>query len=254
MGERYLVEMKNISKNFGALQALQNVDFKIKKAEIVGLIGDNAAGKSTLMKILSGALKPNNGEIFFEGKKVDLKTPKDSMKLGIEMVYQDLAVFENLDVKSNIFIGREAVHGLGRFIQFFLNERAMEKKSIEILKKLGINIISMRLPVKNLSGGQRQGIAIGRVILFNAKLVIMDEPTSAMAVKEVQKILDLVLALKKQGISVIIISHRIEDVFKVGDRVVVLKGGKRIGERIIKDTTMEEVIGLIIGSKESIRG
>jgi simple sugar transport system ATP-binding protein len=251
MGNNYLVEMKNICKNYGPVQALKNVDFEVGRGEIVGLVGDNAAGKSTLMKILSGAVMPTSGDIYIDGVKRVIRTPRDTLKLGIEMVYQNLAVFGGLDIKGNIFIGREkSVGGLfgGKFLKFFLNEKAMAKESRILLDKLHINIDSVNYLVKNLSGGQRQCVAIARALLFDARLIIMDEPTSALAVKEVAKILELILELKKRGKSVVLISHRMEDIMKVTDRIVVLRRGEKVGTKYTKQTDLKEIVSLIVGT------
>lgn len=250
MNYKNIVEMKNINKSFNAVKAIQDVNFTIGEAEIVGLVGDNAAGKSTLMKILSGVLLPDSGSIYFKGGKVDIKNPRHAREIGIEMVYQELAIFNNLDVKGNIFINREQeVGGIfgSRFMRFILNERKMEKRSVELLNNLKIEIPSTRKLVKQLSGGQRQAVAVARVLLFNAKVIIMDEPTSALAVKEVDKILNIILNIKKTGTSVVLVSHRMDDIFKVADKVVVLRKGICVGERIIKDTNQEEVVSMIVG-------
>ncbi|MCL5073039.1 MAG: ATP-binding cassette domain-containing protein [Actinobacteria bacterium] len=256
MSEKYLIEMKNIYKYYGSVEAVHNISLRIGENEIVGLVGDNAAGKSTLMKILSGVVLPDSGEIYVEGKKVKIESAMDSIKCGIEMVHQNLALFDNLDIKGNIFINRESDVGssLGRkLFKFWLYENEMEKTSKKLLENLGVNIPSVRALTKYLSGGQRQAVAIARVLLFNAKLIIMDEPTSALAVKEVGKILDIISHLKcKEGKSIVLISHRMEDIFRVADRVVVLRRGRNVGERIIKDTNMEEIVHLIIGTGNNI--
>lgn len=253
--EKSLVEMKNITKSFGAVQAVVDIDFSVTKGEIIGLVGDNGAGKSTLIKILSGALLPDKGDIYIEGKKVNIKNERDSINLGIETIYQDLAIFNNLDIKGNIFIGRENMVGgifNTKFLKFFLNENEMEERSIKLLNNLKINFPSTGVLARNLSGGQRQAVAIARVLLFEAKLVIMDEPTSALAVKEVQKVLSQIIDLKRRGISVVIISHRIDDIFKVADKIIVMRRGRKVGEKHLRDTSQKEIESLIIGLEENI--
>jgi simple sugar transport system ATP-binding protein len=247
MSETPLVEMKNISKTFGAVRALQNVNFEIMPAEIIGLVGDNAAGKSTLMKILSGAYITDQGEIFMGGKKVLISNPVDSRALGIEMLYQNFALAGNINIYQNIFLGRELTKDY--LFGFFkiLNKKEMAVRSLELISRLKIDIGSVDKRVRELSGGQQQSVAIARVIGFNARLIIMDEPTANLGIKEVGRLLDLIRRLKDQGVSVIFISHRLDDIFSVGDRVIVLKRGRRIGMRYVKDTTPNEVLKLIVG-------
>jgi len=192
-----------------------------------------------------------HGKICYEGKKVRIRSARDSIKLGIEMVYQNLALFENINITGNIFINREnEVGGIfgQRFMKWIINEKKMDKISTELLNGLRINISSVKTLVRYLSGGQRQSVAIAKILLFKARVIIMDEPTSALAVKEVGKILELILELKKQNKSIVIISHRMEDIFKVADRVVVLKRGRNVGDRNIKDTNIEEIVHLIVGT------
>ena len=251
MNNKYLIEMKNINKTFGHVEAIKNVDFKVGKAEVVGLVGDNAAGKSTLMKILSGVLLPDSGTIFKNGEEISIKNRMDAKELGIEMVFQELAVFDKMDVKGNIFINREAELGgffNSRLMKFWLNEKRMEKRAIELLKNLKIDLPSVRSLVKNLSGGQRQAVAIARVLLSDANIIIMDEPTAALAVKEVEKTLNIITSIKKTGTSVVLISHRMDDIFRVADRVIVLRRGSKVGERLIKECTPQDVVSLIVGA------
>jgi len=242
-----LVEMKNISKTFGAVRALQNVNIEIMPAEIIGLVGDNAAGKSTLMKILSGAYIADQGEILIDGKQAIISNPVDSRALGIEMLYQNFALAGNINIYQNIFLGRELTKDY--FFGFFkvLNKKEMAARSLELISRLKIDIGSVGKRVRELSGGQQQSVAIARVIGFNARLIIMDEPTANLGIKEVGRLLDLIRRLKDQGVSVIFISHRLDDIFSVGDRVVVLKRGRRIGMRYVKETTPNEVLKLIVG-------
>jgi len=239
--------MSNISKSFGEVKAVQNVDFELKSNEILGIVGDNAAGKSTLMKILSGALIPDSGEIYFEGKKAEIKSPIDSRNLGIEMVYQDFTLADNLNIIDNIFIGRELTKNFFGIPIKILNKDIMERESSNLLSKLQINFKSPRLNVANLSGGQKRSVSISRAIYFDAKVLIMDEPTANLGIKEINKLMDLIKLLREKGLSIIIISHRLQDIFTIGDRVIVLRSGSRVGEKKIKDTTMEEVVKLIVG-------
>jgi len=242
--------MKNISKTFGAVKALQNVNFEVMPAEVVGLVGDNAAGKSTLMKVLSGAYIADQGEIQMNGKKVHISNPVDSRNLGIEMLYQNFALAGNINIYQNIFLGRELTkdYCLGAFK--ILNKKEMATRSVDLISRLKIDIHQVNKRVKELSGGQQQSVAIARVIAFNAHLIIMDEPTANLGIKEVGRLLDLIRRLREQGISVIVISHRLDDIFSVGDKVIVLKRGKRVGMRYIKETTEKEVLRLIVGGEE----
>ena len=241
-----LIRLRGISKAFGAVQAVQGVDLDLYPAEVLGLVGDNAAGKSTLMKVLTGVHQPDEGEIRFEGRPVAFASPRDSRDLGIEMIYQNLALARNLDVVANVFLGREHTRPILGGVFRWLDEKRMEAESWEILRRLKINMDSVRKPVELFSGGQQQAVAIARAVSFNARAVIMDEPTASLAVKEVGKVLDLIAQLRAKGVSVIIISHRLQDIFAVGDRVMVLKRGRNGGERVIHDTTEAEVLSLIV--------
>jgi len=247
-----VVEMRNIKKNFAAVQALKGVDLILHHGEVLGLVGDNAAGKSTLMKVLSGAYIPEEGEIIIEGKKQHLTDPLHARRLGIEMVYQDLALANNLNVTSNVFLGREAVSTkLGSFS--VLNNRFMEQEAQILLDRLKIDIPSVRLLVERLSGGQRQAVAIARAMAFNSKVIIMDEPTAALSVAAIGKVLDLVRELKAQGASIIIISHRLEDIFSVSDRLMVMRNGRKVRDHSITeniDDFRERVVAYMIGARD----
>jgi len=242
-----VLEAKNISKYFGTITALENVNLTVKQGECLGVVGDNGAGKSTFMKVLSGLYKPSIGSLFFDGKKETLNSPKDSQNLGLEMVYQDLALAGNLPIGENIFLGREPTKNFG-FLKL-LDYKKIKELSEAHLDKLKIQVKSAEQKVEELSGGQRQAIAIARATAFNSKIVIMDEPTAALAIKEVGKVLDLINSLKKIGVSVIIISHRMDDIFAVCDRVMALFQGTNFAESELSKTTRDEVIGWIMGKK-----
>jgi ABC-type sugar transport system ATPase subunit len=244
-----LVEMRGITKAFGAVQALRGVDVALGDGEVLGLVGDNAAGKSTLMKILTGVHRPDAGEILLEGRRVVFHSPRDSRAAGIEMIYQNLALAPNLDVVANVFLGREVTRKALPHAVEWLDERRMEAETRALLHRLRITIDSVRRPVARLSGGQQQAVAIARAVAFQARVVIMDEPTASLAVKEVGKVLDLVVALRAKGVSVILISHRLQDIFTVADRVVVLRGGLAVASRRVAETTMDEVVKDIVGAE-----
>ena len=245
-----ILEVRNITKRFGGLTAVDNVDMQVYPGEVVGLLGDNGAGKSTLIKMISGVYHPTDGQIFYQGKEVTIHNPMDALKMGIETIYQDLALAENLNVYANIFLGREKKKTFLKFLNV-LDHGYMHDEAQTVLKRLDIEIPSLRNKIAMLSGGQRQAVAISRSIYWDAKLLIMDEPTAALGVAEQKKVLDLVQTLKSQNVPVIIISHQMHDVFSVADRLVVMRRGKKAGERQIKDTNPDEVVGLIVGSVES---
>ena len=246
-----VVEMYHIFKSFGPVQALQNVNLSLGNGEVLGLVGDNAAGKSTLMKVLTGAYIPDSGTLRFDDAEVRWTSPHESRLAGIEMVYQDFALAGNLDICANIFLGREAAQPviLGRGLRL-LDEKHMEVEARHLLERLKIEIRSVRLKVENLSGGQRQAVAIARATAFQAKVVIMDEPTAALAVKEVSKVLEIIRGLKEHNIAVIIISHRLQDIFQVCDRIMVLRQGRNVGDRLAPQTTMDEIVAMMVGAKE----
>lgn len=244
MSNEHVVEMRGISKRFGTVEALNSVDLELRRGELLGLVGDNAAGKSTLMKTLFGSVIPDAGEIFIEGAKAELRNPRDAQALGLAMIYQDLAVFNNLDVAANVFTGREYTK---RFLGItFLNRKRMEAESQALLDRLRINISSSKLLVERMSGGQRQMVAVARAIGFDARILIMDEPTAALGVKEANTLLDLMSELRNQGISIILVTHRISDVLAIGDRVMVLKGGERQGVLDVESSTLEDIESLIV--------
>ena len=242
-----ILEAKNVSKFFGTITALKDANLSLRSGEVLGVVGDNGAGKSTLMKVLSGLYNPSEGSIYFEGKEVFFSSPRDSQDLGIEMVYQDLSLAENLPIGDNIFLGREPTRSFGPIK--FLDHKKRKQFTEEHLAKLKINVKSADQKVEELSGGQRQAVAIARATAFDAKIVIMDEPTAALAVKEVGKVLDLIIGLKNLGVGVIVISHRMDDIFSVSDRVMALFQGANFAESQLKETSRDEVVGWIMGKK-----
>src|SRR6266480_4571749 len=235
------LELRGISKSFGSVQALADVDFEVRPGEVMALVGDNGAGKSTLIKCIAGIHAADDGEIWFEGRHVSISGPKDAAKLGIEVVYQDLALCDNLDVVQNMYLGREA-HSLFQI----LKEPVMEHKTATTLKSLAVTTIrSIRQPVATLSGGQRQSVAVARAVMWNSKLVILDEPTAALGVAQTRQVLDLVKRLGEQGLAVILISHNLHDVFAVADRITVLRLGRNAGLYDRRETTQQEVVHAI---------
>ena len=214
--------MRNIHKAFGAVKALDGVDLSIEQDEILGIVGDNAAGKSTLMKVLSGAYIADSGHIFMDGKPCKISRPEDARAHGIEMVYQDLALADNLDVTANIFMGRELTRSPFRFV----HRREMDAVTQGLIKRLGIDISDVKQSVQTLSGGQRQAVAIGRAMAFNARLVIMDEPTASLSPESADKVLGIIGQLKEHGVSVVLINHRTDEVKRVADRIVMMRHGK----------------------------
>jgi len=236
-----------VYKYFGGLCAVNDVSIELNSGEVLGLVGDNAAGKSTLMKILSGVHEPSGGEILIQGKPVTFRSPHDARDLGIETLYQDLALVPVFNVADNLFLGKELPRKvLGT--RLLLNRRAMRQKSEVFLEELGIHIDSVRERVRNLSGGQQQSVAIARTMFFNAKLVILDEPTAAISVKETRRVLNLILQLKQRGISVIVVSHRMDDIFSVSDRIVVMRRGRKVEDVATKATSPDTIIRKIIGA------
>jgi simple sugar transport system ATP-binding protein len=244
-----LVRMRGIVKSFGAVRALRGANLDLGHREVLGLVGDNAAGKSTLMKVLTGVHKPDEGDIYLDGELMHFHSPQESRARGIEMIYQNLALAQNLDVVANVFLGREYRRAIVAGLVNWLDESKMERETRSLLQRLRINIPSVRTNVERMSGGQQQAVAIARAVAFRARVVIMDEPTASLAVKEVGKVLDLIAQLRESGVSVILISHRLQDVFNVCDRVMVLRSGERISERVIKETTMDETVKYIVGAE-----
>jgi len=238
-----LVEMRGIKKNFGRVQALKGVDFHVGYNEVVGLLGDNGAGKSTLIKILVGYYQPDEGEIYFEGKRVHFNSPWDSRALRIETVYQDLALVNLMPLWRNFFLGREIKKRVGPFT--FIDRRKMRRTALEVLKDVGIFLRSPDETVAFMSGGERQAVAIARAIHFGAKLLILDEPTAALSVGETRKVLEHIAEARKKGISVIFITHNIYHVYEVADRLVLLEHGEKIGDYAKSEVTPEKVMDII---------
>jgi len=242
--EHPFIAMHGITKRFGGVVALRGVDLEVGHGEVLGLVGDNAAGKSTLMKILSGAYQPDNGTIGIDGRDVTFAGPEAARALGIEMVYQDFALVPELSVTQNIFLGREITRR--RFGISTLDQRQMAKRARELFERIGIRIPPVTTPVRALSGGQQQAVAIARATGFDCRLVIMDEPTANLGASAIDKVRETITRLKAQDIAVILISHRLEDIFAVGDRFVVMKHGRIVAERAVADTHADEIVSMIV--------
>jgi D-xylose transport system ATP-binding protein len=242
-----LLELRGASKRFGAVQALRGVDFTVRRGEVVALVGDNGAGKSTLVKVLAGAHRLDDGELRFEGRAVSLAAPRDSRRLGIATVFQDLALCENLDVVANLFLGRERFGGPFN-APGLIDEARMEAQAVELLDGLSVRLPSIRARVAALSGGQRQSVAIARSLLGEPKLVLLDEPTAALGVAQTRQVLDLVGRLRERDLGVVLISHNLADVFEVADRIFVLRLGAAHGEFERRAATPEQVVAAITGA------
>lgn len=240
-----LVELKDISIAFGGIKAVDHVSIDLYPGEVVGLLGHNGAGKSTLIKCLSGAYKADSGEILINGEKAEINNPRDARSYNIETIYQTLALADNLDAASNLFLGREIVGAGG-----FLDDSAMEAETRKILARLNPNFRKFNVPVSALSGGQRQSVAIARAVYFNAKILIMDEPTAALGPQETQMVAELIQELKKQGIGIFLIEHDIHAVMDLCDRAVVMKNGQRVGTVNVGEVTDEDILGMIIMGKK----
>ena len=247
MAEDYIVELKGICKRFGGIDALKDVDLELRRGEIMGIVGDNGAGKSTLMKILSGAYIADEGEIWVDGRRAHIRNPQDSTDLGIGMIYQDLALFNNFDVAKNIFVGREYTRGP---FHLLLDKKRMYRKSEELISDLKVDIKSPRQNVMTMSGGQRQMVACARAIAFESKILIMDEPTAALGVTEANKLLSLIRNLADNGLSILLITQRIPDILAIANRVFVLKGGTRQGILNVGEVTLDDVVTLIVRGRD----
>lgn len=243
-----LLEMRNISIHFGGIKAVDDVSVHVMPGEVVGLLGHNGAGKSTLIKILSGAYKKDEGEIFVDGKKVDIRSPADARKHNIETIYQTLALSDNLDAASNLFLGREITTKFG-----LVDDTKMEAESRKIMARLNPNFKRFSEPVRKLSGGQRQSVAIARAVYFNARILIMDEPTAALGVHETAMVADLIKELKAQGLGIFLISHDTREMMDLCDRVSVMKNGAMIGTEKVEDVTEDDILSMIIMGKNPKR-
>jgi D-xylose transport system ATP-binding protein len=248
MSGEAVLELRGVSKHFGAVRALDHVDFTARTGEVTALVGDNGAGKSTLIKCVAGIYPVDSGEIHFDGEWVDIHGPKDAAKLRIEIVYQDLALADNLDVVQNMFLGREEK---GTFLR--LDESTMEQRARDTLKSLSVTTIgSVRQAVAGLSGGQRQSVAVAKAVMWNSRLVILDEPTAALGVAQTRQVLELVKRLaNEKGLPVVLVSHNLHDVFEVADRITVLRLGQNVAEFMVKDPKQREVVEAITAGKLS---
>ena len=243
-----ILQVKELYKRFGGLVAVDHVSLDVHPGEVVGLLGDNGAGKSTLIKMISGAYKPDSGQILLNGEAVSFSTPLEARRRGIETIYQDLALCDNLDAGANIFLGRERMRRQLGIIRV-LDRPYMLREARQVLDQLDIRIPELRTPIRQLSGGQRQAVSIARAVYWKAHLMIMDEPTAALGVPEQLKVLELIRTLRHQGVPVILISHNMLDVFAVADRVIVMRRGSKSGERRISETNENEVVGLMVGAE-----
>lgn len=236
-GDEPILRTQGVGKSFGAVRALYNVDFEVRRGEVMALVGDNGAGKSTLIKGIAGSQPYDAGTVWFEGRQVTLQQPTDAARLGIEVVYQDLALADNLDVVANMFLGRE------RLRKRLLDEPTMEREARETLASLKVTTLqSVRQPVQTLSGGQRQAIAVAKAVMWNSKVVVLDEPTAALGVAQTRQVLDLTKRLRERGLAVVIISHNLHDIFEVADRITVLRLGQSVGTYHTKDTDQQEIV------------
>jgi D-xylose transport system ATP-binding protein len=243
------LELKGISKRFGAIQALDSVDFEVYTHEVLGLVGDNGAGKSTLVKIISGVYRPDSGTYLFEGQPVLVNRPSDATRLGIETVYQDLALCDNLDVVANLFLGREKLQPLIPGLLSTIDDMEMEQSARRLIGELHVTLPSVRNQVAGLSGGQRQSVAVARAVLWNSKIVLLDEPTAALGVEQTKQVKDLIRRLRDRSLGVVVISHNLADIFDVSDRIVVLRLGRRVATFQTGATNAESVVGAITGAE-----
>jgi ABC-type sugar transport system ATPase subunit len=243
-----LLDIKGVSKSFGPVNVLHGVDLAVDRGEVVGLVGDNGAGKSTLMKIVTGMYTADEGTITVDGKPILAYSPGERRRMGIEMIYQDLALARQQDVAANIFLGREPTRSV--MGMHFVDRATMKRDAQQMIDRLGARLPAINRPVGSFSGGQQQSVAIARALTFDPKIVIMDEPTAALAVREVQGVLDLIRQLKADGIGVILISHRLNDVLSVTDRIVVLNHGRAAANLTTAETNMAEVVSAIVGGAD----
>jgi D-xylose transport system ATP-binding protein len=245
---RPILEMRGIDKRFGAVQALQEVDFEVYAGEVVCLVGDNGAGKSTLVKTIAGVYRPDSGRYFFEGREVTVGSPREATALGIETVYQDLALCDNLDVVANLYLGREMLGpGIPGAMQP-LDEVEMERSVRRVIRELEVRIPSVRSQISVLSGGQRQGVAVARAVMWDSKVLLLDEPTAALGVVQTRQVKDLIVRLRERGLGVVVISHNLADVFDIADRIIVLRLGRRVATFDARGVNQEQVVGAITGA------
>jgi D-xylose transport system ATP-binding protein len=243
-----ILELKNISKRFGAVQALSEVNFEVYQGEVLGLVGDNGAGKSTLVKIIAGTYQPDSGQYIFEGKEVVVNNPREATELGIQTVYQDLALCDNLDVIANLYLGREAMVPVVPRVMEAIDEITMEQNAQHFIEDLHVRIPSLRARIATLSGGQRQSVAVARAVMWNSKVVLLDEPTAALGVEQTQQVKDLITRLRHQGLGVVVISHNLVDIFDVSDRIIVLRLGQRVATFQTHVSNPEQVVAAIMGA------
>lgn len=241
----------DVHKTFGRVEALRGADFDVCRGEVVALMGDNGAGKSTLVKVLSGVVRPDSGEVVVDGVRVEIDSPQDARDAGIETVYQDLALADTLDPAANLFLGRELRRPGLLGVLGFLDNRAMRDQAAEVFRALEVTLRSERDPVGNMSGGQRQGIAVSRAATWAQHVLFLDEPTAALGVRQTRTVLDLVRRVRDRGIAVVLISHSLPEVMAVADRIEVMRLGRRVGEFVVPDTTAEQVVAAMTGASES---
>jgi ABC-type sugar transport system ATPase subunit len=244
-----VLEARRVTRNFGAVVALADASLSLNRREVLGLVGDNGAGKSTLLKILSGAVPADSGQIFLEGHEVNLRRPADALDAGIETVYQDLALVDTMSAYQNVYLGREELARPWLFrVLDLVDDRAMRKRSREVLDALAVKVPSINVSVRGMSGGQRQCLAIARAILWGRRIVILDEPTAALGVRESRQVLDVISDLRNHDVSVIVVSHNMQHMMQVADRITVMRLGRTVATRVVRDIRVEEIIGLITGA------
>ncbi|MHB8277237.1 MAG: ATP-binding cassette domain-containing protein [Candidatus Humimicrobiaceae bacterium] len=249
MERKVALEVKDISKNFEGLKALNNMDFKLYEGEIIAIVGENGAGKSTLIKIISGAIKRSSGKIYVNGEEVDINNRNDAKNFGIETVFQDQTLIQNFDASLNLFLGREKFRKrpFGKFFKL-IDYRYMKDETIKLFKKIGVGVKDIGKEVRFFSGGQRQGVVVGRAVYWGGKILIFDEPTNNLGVNEQKTVLDLIVKLREEhNMSILIISHNLYNVFQIVDRIIVLRNGEKVGERNTKDTNQNEIVSMITG-------
>lgn len=247
-----ILKVEHLKKSFGAVQALQDVSLEVRPGEVVALVGDNGAGKSTTIKMIAGVEQPDDGQVYMEGHAVHLTSPAVAEKCGIQTVYQDLALCDNLDIVSNLFLGRELMRPVIPGLLRVLRKSEMEERAKPVLRDLGINLPPLTTPVASLSGGQRQTVAVARAVLWGSKLVLLDEPTAALGVAQTKSVLELILRLKSKNVGVLVISHNLHDVFQIADRIIVLRLGRTIGEYVRARTTPEQIVAAITGATAEV--